>query len=50
MVELIEEGGVDNGGRQTKKYRITYYCDVQDHADFMIKYQAIYPGDSFYII
>ena len=47
LVSLIEEGVVDNGGRQKKRYRLTYDFNVQDHADFLNKYQGIYPGNSF---
>ena len=47
IVELIPVGEVGNDGRQKKRYRITYSSDVQDHQDFMEKYNAMYPGDSF---
>ena len=46
LVELIAVGEVGNDGRQKKK-RITYNSDMQDHQDFMVKFSALYPGDSF---
>ena len=47
LVDLIAEGEVLNDGRRRKRYRITYDSDLQDHQDFMVKYNALYPGHSF---
>ena len=47
LIEVISDEELDDQGRRKKRYRITYNSELEDHEDFMLKYQAVYPGNNF---
>ena len=46
LIEVVSDEELDNQGRQKKRYRITYNSELEDREEFMVKYQAVYPGDN----
>ena len=47
FVETVEEGERDNAGRLKKRFKLTYNSEELNHQQFLVKFQVIYPGETF---
>ena len=45
LVDIYDTEELNADGRVKKKYRITYNSQNVEHTSFLVKYQALFPGD-----